>query len=132
MNKTPLLRLSPVPVPAGAAERVIAVVEARQKTSRLWRIRLAVSTGIVSLGGLVPVGISLVRDIASSHAGAYLSLVFSDTSIALSYWKEIGASLLESVPFLALTGTLALLGLLLWSLRLAARSIATPLVITNA
>ncbi len=112
-----MFNLTPVTARTGLLEQVISAVEHKQQVSRLWRLRVSVSVGIASVIALVPVVTSLVNAFAASNFGTYLGLVFSDTSVVLSSWRVIGASLLESLPAVALTGTLALVGVFLWSLR---------------
>lgn len=132
MNEKPLFSLTSISPRAGLLDQVIAVIQNKQYASRMWRIRVSVSVGTVSALALIPVGISLVNAFAVSHFGSYLSLVFSDTGMALSYWKEIAVSLLESVPAVALTMTLALTGVLLWSMRIAIQSLFTRSFISHA
>jgi hypothetical protein len=131
MNEKPLFSLTPVTPRPGLLQQVLFAVQHRQQASRLWRLRVAASIGIASIVALVPVGISLVHAFAASNFADYVSLLFSDTAIALSSWKVIGASLLESLPVLALTSTLALVGLLVYSLRSIGQSISTRPIMSN-
>ncbi len=121
MNEKPLFSIASATPQPGALERVLAAVYARQRQSRLWRVRVFAVTAVLSIGALIPVAISVVNAFAASNFAAYVSLAFSDGSIAASYWKEIGASLIESLPAASLTLALALAGAFLWSLRGAVR-----------
>lgn len=124
MNEKPLFTLSSVSAPQGVLERVLATIERKQRQSRLWRIRISVGASIASLAALIPVGNSLAQSFTASHFSAYVSLL--GDSVALTYWKEISVSILESLPAAALTMAVALVGVLLWSMRTAFRSISNP------
>jgi hypothetical protein len=132
MNEKPLFTLAPVSPRSGLLQQVLFAVQEKQRMSRLWRFRTAVVLGIASIAALVPAGIALADAFATSHFGAYASLVFSDSAVAVSYWKEIGLSLLESLPVMTLAITLALVGLLLYSVRAMVRALHAAPLITNA
>ncbi len=132
MEQKPIFNLNSVSPRAGLFEQVIARIHAKQQASALWRIRISVGVAVASIAGLIPVVKALATGFATSNFSTYLSLVFSDTSIALSHWREIGASLLEAVPAAALTMTLALVVVLLWSMRTAIRSFTTRSLISHA
>ncbi len=130
MNEKPLFQLTDVVVPQGLLGRVIAHIQYKQQQSRLWRLRISVGAGIASVAALVPVGISLAHSFAVSHFSAYLSLL--GDSAVLAYWKEISVSILESLPTTALALTIALVGVLLWSMCIAVRSITSQPVLQHA
>ena len=132
MNEQPVFSLSPVSPREGFLSQVLFVIEQRQKAARVWRIRISVSAGILSVAALIPVGISVVQAFAASHFGAYVSLIFSDTATVFSSWKEVGALLLESLPFAIVTLALGLFGVLAYSVRIAIRSISTTPLISHA
>lgn len=126
MNKKALFMI-PAAIPrSGLLERVLLALYTEQQQSRLWRVRVFATTALLSLAALVPVVISLVKAFATSNFDTYLSLVFTDGSVLLSYWKTIGASLIEALPVLSLAVTLALVGALLWSLRCMVRFTNSP------
>jgi len=118
MDKKALFTISATAPRPGAAQRVLIALYAKQRESRLWRVRIFATTAFLSVAALVPVAISLVKAFAASNFAVYVSLIFSD---GISYWKEIGASLIGSLPAVSLMLTLALLGTFLWSLRVMAR-----------
>jgi hypothetical protein len=62
----------------------------------------------------------------------YFSLAFSDGGgVALSYWKEISLSLVESLPTLSIILFLTIVFILIISLRFMARNFRSSLLITN-
>jgi glucan phosphoethanolaminetransferase (alkaline phosphatase superfamily) len=97
--------------------KILQAIRQKQQHSRLWRIRIFASSAALSLVALVPVVSSLIAAFKASNFGIYLSLIFSDGGFFFSFWKEIGASLVESLPVLTVAVTLALIGILLWSVR---------------
>jgi hypothetical protein len=130
MNEKPLFHLTEVAAPQGLLERVIATIQHKQRMARLWRMRISVGAGIASVAALVPVGISLANSFAVSHFADYVSLL--GDSAALTYWKEISVSILESLPAALITMAIALVGVALWSMRTAIRSMgSTARAITN-
>ena len=58
-----------------------------------------------------------VSSIASSNLSDYLSLIFSDTSSAFLIWKELGISIIDSLPIIGIGLFLASIYLLFWSAR---------------
>jgi predicted anti-sigma-YlaC factor YlaD len=132
MNEKPLFLLNEINPPAGLFEHVVAKIQAKQHSSRLWTMRISLAVGLASIISLVPVTASLIRSFATSNFGIYASLIFSDTAVALSHWKDIGLSLLDSVPADSIALTVGLLVVALWSARAAFRSMVTTGFIRHA
>lgn len=117
MDKKALFVIPSYAPRSGALERVLVAVSAKQQASLLWRVRIFAVTAVLSVGALVPMVISLANAFSTSNFTTYVSLIFSDGSVVSLYWKEVGASLLQSLPAVSLMLTLALIGTFLWSLR---------------
>lgn len=97
-----------------------------QLEAKSFKERLVIFSAVllISLGLLVPALLSLKHDLNSSGLVSYLSLVFSDSSILLSSFKEFWLSILESLPVFSLGLAAVLSAFLLWSsLSLASLSI---------
>ncbi len=62
-------------------------------------------------------GWSTLANLESSNAGNYFSIIFSDTSSALSIWKELSISILESLPIITIGFFLTSIYFLVWSAR---------------
>jgi hypothetical protein len=105
-------------------ERIVMAIYEKQERMRLWRVRVFAGTVVLSVAALIPIVASLISALHSSNFGAYFSLIFSDSGVFLSAWKDIGVSLAESLPAITMAATLALLGILLWSLRSMIRSMS--------
>lgn len=67
------------------------------------RIKLAFQGGmtIVSIAALIPASEYTIAEFRASGFYEYLSLAFSDGAM-LAYWRELGLSLIESTPSIAL------------------------------
>jgi hypothetical protein len=52
----------------------------------------------------------------------YFSLLISDPDIMLTYWREFVLSIVESVPFIGITVSLATVALLMFSIRIFANN----------
>lgn len=78
--------------------------------------RLARKYLLGSAATLIASGVGVVVSVRAVIAAAaesslyhYASLLFSDSDIVLSYWKTFAFSLVEAVPFFALTAVFAML-----------------------
>jgi len=87
---------------------------------KLWAFSVI---GIFSLAGLAPALKTLSTDLAQSGFYEYFSLVFSDSGLILSVWKEFTFSLVESLPVLSIIFTLSLIFVFFLSLRYMAKQI---------
>lgn len=117
------MNINDINPPPGLEQIIFTKIYERQKRSALIRF---VGTGVLSLGSLatlVPSVVSLASAVHSSGFYEYLSLIVSDNAYLLTYWKEFSLSLAESLPFFALSLSLALLGIFIWSLSRAAKNI---------
>ncbi len=88
------------------------------------RVRLAglVVLAFASLAALIPAFQYAVQEFARTGALQYLSLVFSDGSLMITYWKEFIMTLAESIPVLGLIFILSAGGTFLVSVFLAIKN----------
>jgi hypothetical protein len=105
------------PVPIYLCEQVVGRI--RQERSRVTRVRLVVASlcGTLSAAVGVYAGIVLVSAATSSGFFSYLALAFSDQGAVLKDAGSFGLSLLEAFPALETIAFLALLAILIGSLR---------------
>ena len=85
---------------------LLSVREARDRSVRMHRILFGVVSATSGIS-LVPAFIYAAREFSTSAFASYLSLLFSDTGIALANWKSLGLSLVESAPVFGLTVAVA-------------------------
>ncbi|MEN9614311.1 MAG: hypothetical protein RLZZ347_618 [Candidatus Parcubacteria bacterium] len=103
MSKNIIQRVPLVNPPKGLQTRITARI--RELEVRSIRIHLiAQSIGaIASLALLIPAYQFASTEWTQSEFGSYLSLILSDGSLALTYWKELLLSLGESAPLLSIS-----------------------------
>lgn len=65
----------------------------------------------------VPTFGHLVNEINASGIGQYLQILVSDSSYAITFWKEIGLVIIETAPVIALTSLLLVILIMLSSLK---------------
>jgi hypothetical protein len=95
---------------------------------KLWAFALI---GFTSLVGLAPALRTLLSDLAQSGFYEYFSLIFSDSELILSYWKELFFSLAESLPTISIILTLSLLFICFLSLRYLMKQISKGHLISS-
>ena len=84
---------------------------------------------LASLGIFVASAIHTTLVITRSSFGNYFSLIFTDSATALTLWKQIILSLIESLPFIEICIVLTSVAVVLWSIRNFSKS--SPLFITH-
>lgn len=109
----------PVDPPRGLRETVLARLE-RVQAQRAWR-RFALDASIACLSAvaLVLTAKLFLTEMVGSGALQYLSLFFTDSAAALTYWKESLLSFVGAFPALAAAAPLAAVLALLYSLKRA-------------
>jgi len=122
MRNKSLSFLTEVDPPEALSLRVLACIQAEKR--RLARIRLYLfgTVSTFSFVALFPAFQYTLSEIASSGFYDYASLLISDTSSLLPYWKEFTLSLVETLPVFGIVLSLALIFLMLESLRTAIRN----------
>ncbi len=103
--------------PFGFSDTVLATVRRaadKQTRRRQW---FWGAFSLASLGAVVASGMYAAHSAAASGFSSYFSLLFSDGSTVAGLWREVGLSLLESLPVVAGISVLASVVAVLWSLR---------------
>lgn len=111
-----------VPAPRRLYEAVLVRIAALERRAARTRALLFGALSVLSLVALVPTLQYAGEQFYASGFYDYASLLFSDTSLALTYWREFALSLLESLPSLALLLLIPIVVVLLWSLTRAAQT----------
>lgn len=81
---------------------------------KLWAFS---AVGAVSFVGLIPAFKVLLGDLVQSGFYEYFSLIFSDSGLILSVWRELVFSLAQSLPVLSIVFTLSLVFIFFLSLK---------------
>lgn len=107
-------RLEP---PKGLRGKILASI--RYEEIRRARIYVFAALGTIatSLLGIVFAFKYMLQGFYQSSFYSYFSLLFSDPDIAISYWKELSLSLIETAPLVGITLSLVALAALLTSMR---------------
>lgn len=79
-------------------------------------------TSTASIVGVVFAAQYVVQAIFQTSFYRYFSLLFSDSDIVLSYWRQFTLSLVESLPFFAVTLVLVAIVVLMVSIRVFANN----------
>lgn len=118
MQKHPTLftLLAEVPPPRGLYEAILARIDAAKRASARVRAGLFGAVAVLSGLALVPAVQYAFAQFYASGFYDYASLLLSDRSLALTYWRELSLTLLESLPALALLLVIPLFAALVWSL----------------
>ncbi|MBP7804606.1 MAG: hypothetical protein KA052_00070 [Candidatus Pacebacteria bacterium] len=103
--------------PLGLSDHIFRKIdECAQKEDRhdryFWGVFLA-----FSLVAFIGSGVYAYHAFVASNFGNYLSVIFSDGGAAIGLWKELGLSLVESLPLLSVLAILGSVTILLWTVR---------------
>jgi len=131
LNERFFAGLPEIAPPAGLCGSILALIERKRK--RAARIRLAVFSAVAvsSFAALIPTFRGAWEEASRSGASHYLSLLFSDSSTVLLYWREFILTLAESLPVFYASIFLGTLFALLTSLRVVAKNIHTAFLSTR-
>ncbi|MDE1924632.1 MAG: hypothetical protein KGH79_00405 [Patescibacteria group bacterium] len=102
--------------PRGLYEAILARIEEAKRTQARVRSGIFGIVAVLSGAALVPAVQYALAQFYASGFYDYASLLLSDRSLALTYWREFSLTLLESLPALALLFVIPLVVALVWSL----------------
>ena len=103
--------------PFGFSDTVLKAVRRAADKHARQRQYLWGAFSIASLGAVALSGLYAVHSASASGFSSYFSLLFSDGSTIAGLWREVGLSLLESLPVVAGIAVLGSIVAVLWSLR---------------
>lgn len=102
--------------PSHLLETVLAGVHKNIERTRKIKFALLSTTTLLSLGASFPAFSYLMHSFTQSGFYQYLQLSLSDGTVLLSYWKDFGATLVESLPLTSLIAFLSIILVFTWSL----------------
>ena len=106
-------KLQPIDPPARLYHAILAAIAMKRRRMARIRFGAGILTGTSAIAALLPASYYLYTSVIESGFTRYISLLGSDGDLALTYWKELALSLLESLPVIALLGVLvACLGII--------------------
>jgi hypothetical protein len=101
----------------GLKENIIHKIDKEAKKKAVFAFVFGGLTSLTSVLAMIYSFVLVVKDYYVSGLSEYISLVFSDSSIILSLWKEFIFSVVDSLPFLTITLILVLLWIFIWSIK---------------
>jgi len=126
-----LYKISQINVPEYLLKKVIDRVEQEKRLALLKR-RLFLSFIVFSASSTVFIPLIYWFKLEFNQSGffEYLSLIYFDFNIVMIYWQDFCLTLLETIPAIALSITLAILTVIFYSGRSLIRSIYELKIIT--
>ena len=106
-----------IEIPEGLEERVFLSIQNAQQREYAFRRTLWGSLSLASLAVLAFSSIYTVHAFAVSSFSNYFSLIFSDMGSISLWWKDLGLSLVESLPVFGTLLLVGSIGLAVWSMR---------------
>jgi hypothetical protein len=116
--------------PKGLAGRVLAMISMEEKRMAKVRTWIFGSASVASFGLSLWAVIYLVESVKQSGFWQYFSLIFTD-KVALTYWRELSLSLVESLPIVSVIVFLAAVGFFIWSFSKAVEKNSHAFLLTN-
>jgi len=95
---------------------------ARTRAARIKSVLFGLTT-VLSFAALIPAFTYLAQQFQQSGLYQYLSLIFSDGEVVLSYWQDYALSIVESIPFTEIIVFMTVLFVLLGSAKLVVKNI---------
>jgi ABC-type spermidine/putrescine transport system permease subunit I len=109
--------------PKGLLEKILKRIHKEERLLVFKKIIIFSVMLMGSLAGLVPALRMLLSDFSRSGFVSFFSLIFSDPSVVAMYWRSFTMILLETLPALSLALFLAVLLILLQSIKSLTRSL---------
>ncbi len=117
------MKIDTAAIPHGLLDRVLARVALAHRRRAQLHLALYGGFALCSVLLLLPALQYASTQFAASGFFSYLSLFFSDSSVAATYWRELGLSLVDSLPSIALIAVLVPAAALVWSAVHVARGV---------
>ena len=114
--------ISQLEPPSGLMPAILARIDNGKRQAARLRVLLLSVSSLVSVFALITALIYLTGDFNQSGFNQYFSLLFTDSGAAITYWREISMSLLESLPIMSTAAVFATIFVLLISLKLLAQN----------
>ncbi|HEV8666466.1 MAG TPA: hypothetical protein VN665_01280 [Candidatus Paceibacterota bacterium] len=117
--------LSTIEPPQGLYGSIMSRIDLAKRRAAKTRAGLSGLVAILSGAALVPVAEYTAQQFYASGFYDYLSLLLSDHTLVMTYWREFGLSLVESLPSLAILLFVPIAVALVWSLMRLVKNVRT-------
>jgi hypothetical protein len=108
--------LATIEPPQGLYAAIMDRIDLAKRRGAQMRVGLFGILALASGALLVPAAQYLASQFYASGFYDYLSLAMSDHTLVMTYWREFGLSLVESLPSLAILLFVPIAAALVWSL----------------
>ena len=94
---------------------IINKIKIEETKNVAYRIAFSFAVSLTSISiGVISI-INIIKDAYQSGLSEYLSLLFSDSALIVSYWQTYSMSVVESLPIIQISIVVASVGLFIWS-----------------
>lgn len=94
--------LEPATLPETLTTSTLSIIKSLEHKKVMSKLYLYSSLVALSLVGILYASYKLWINLKESGIYEYISLVFSNNIVALSFWREIGFAIIEALPLLAI------------------------------
>lgn len=112
-------------------ENILASIKHEEIRRARAYVFTALIASIASSLGIVFAFKSMLQGLYQSSFYSYFSLFFSDPDIAISYWRDLALSLVETAPLVGITLSLIALAVLLTSMRVLVNNTKSRLIMIS-
>lgn len=117
-----LWNLTDAPAPAYLAPKILAHIARARKRLALRRTALSSGVFLLSIFGFIESVRYFADDLYLTGFTDYFNLLFTNTHVVLTFWREFALMLIQSLPPLPLAAALVLFISMVWSLAKSMRS----------
>ena len=96
-------KLRPIGAPVGLKKAILERIRMEEKHAAQRVFVASSACFLASIGGLVWGAQLAISSLSQTGFVEYMSLLFSDTSVIVTVWQPLALSIIESLPYFALT-----------------------------
>lgn len=94
-----------------------------EKRDVVYRIVLGGTISLASMSMMIVYVLNIIKDAYQSGLSEYISLLFSDGALLISYWQTYTMSIIESLPVVPITIVVVSILIFVWSINMIITSI---------
>ncbi|MFA6227422.1 MAG: hypothetical protein WC631_03025 [Candidatus Paceibacterota bacterium] len=102
---------------------IINRIEMEEKRDVVYRIVLGGTISLASMSMMIVYVLNIIKDAYQSGLSEYISLLFSDGALLISYWQTYTMSIIESLPVVPITIVVVSILIFVWSINMIITSI---------
>ncbi|MEI6042421.1 MAG: hypothetical protein WCQ00_02535 [bacterium] len=117
-----------ISAPYDLANRIIFSIDEKAKQNAKYKALGLSFVSMISFFVSIPIIAQIITSFTQSGFYNYVSIIFSDSDVAMVYWKEIVMSLAESLPIIGIASLLAVAVIFTWSILKATSVVRNNLI----